>query len=556
MMRFMQNKKRYSIDGFISSGRLSNSNTRPAAMPKSGAKINKPQKALTGVQAKQRPEGLQPKADSQPEAQPKNQSIPLKKITLDSKDDERSKPRLARQKAPRSLKRRIIRGVIVVVLLVVVGGGGYLFYKANHTMGDVLSGNLMGLLSAEPLKKDANGRTNVLIFGTSEDRPESGNNGESLTDSIMVLSFKEEDEDLAMVSLPRDLWVKLDNPCTVGYQERINTVYMCGSNNNQDELAGAEALRSKVAEITGLTIQYHIHLNFAAVIGLVDAVGGVDVEVQGRGPVPYGVKPGSILDRNMDWMCNYQCHLVKYEPGVHHMDGEHALAFMRARNSSGGYGLPRSNFDRELNQQKVLAALVNKIMNSSTFLNYNKIIKILETVGDNLRTNINTKEVRSFVDVAKAAKQGEIRSLELVGGEEGNLVRNGSISGRSVVVPTAGTFDYGQIQAFLQKQLANPALAREAAKVGVYNATQTPGLAQKIADQLGEAGLEISQVDNAPAISEQEATVVVYQIGDGKPKSLAKIKQLLSAKQIEGIPNFNYDRTLDLVVVVVRDEQN
>ena len=82
---------------------------------------------------------------------------------------------------------------------------------------------------------------------------------------------------------------------------------------------------------------------------IIDAVGGVDIDIQGSNGAP------GVLDRNFDWRCNYKCYMVKYDNGVHHLDGERALFLAMARGSvEPTYGLGNSNFDREKNQQKII----------------------------------------------------------------------------------------------------------------------------------------------------------------------------------------------------------
>lgn len=77
--------------------------------------------------------------------------------------------------------------------------------------------------------------------------------------------------------------------------------------------------------MTGLDVQYYAHINYTVVREAVDAVGGVDVKIESS-------DPRGILDRNFDWKCNCECYYVNYKNGeVAHMDGEHALAFMRTQ---------------------------------------------------------------------------------------------------------------------------------------------------------------------------------------------------------------------------------
>ena len=81
----------------------------------------------------------------------------------------------------------------------------------------------------QPLAKDANGRSNFVIFGTAEDDEGGEHGGANLTDSILVLSVDQAKKDAYMISLPRDLWVTYADTCTVGNQGKLNAAYYCAS---------------------------------------------------------------------------------------------------------------------------------------------------------------------------------------------------------------------------------------------------------------------------------------------------------------------------------------
>src|SRR5690606_13507618 len=184
---------------------------------------------------------------------------------------------------------------------------------------------------------------------------------------------------------------------------------------------------------------------YSAVTKAVDAVGGVDVVIESNPP---GM---GILDRNFDWKCNYQCYYVKYDDGQKvHLDGEHALALSRARNASGGYGLAGGNFDREKNQQKILKAVREKALSLGTLTNVGRVTELLDAMGDNLKTNVEKSEVQTIVSLATEVQTDAIISLDL-SDPEAPLVKNSNVGGASVVLPVAGMFDYGRIQAFIKK---------------------------------------------------------------------------------------------------------
>ena len=118
-------------------------------------------------------------------------------------------------------------------------------------------------------------------------------------------------------------------------------------------------------------------------------------------------------------------------------------------------------------------------MSAGTLTNVGKVTGLMDALGDNLRTDITTSELRTVLDVASNIKPENITSLSLVDKED-PLVRTDNISGQSVVVPIAGTFDYSKIHAFIKKHSISNEVSKEGASVAVYNATGQSGLAKEL----------------------------------------------------------------------------
>lgn len=465
----------------------------------------------------------------------------LKSIDTDGDLPAGKKGRRHKGKKQQTRKRRIIKWVIIALLVIVVAVGAWVAYKALRASNNIFKGNIFDIIQNQPLKEDENGRSNILVFGTSEDDP--GHEGGDLTDSIMVISVDQDKKNAYMVSIPRDLYVDYGATCPEGYKGRINSMYSCfaGDGNQAD---GANALKGKVGEVLGLDIQYFVHLNYTAVRQAVDAVGGVDITIESS-------DPKGILDRNFDWKCNYKCYYVNYKNGeVVHMDGEHALAFSRARNAAGGYGLPNGNFDREKNQQKVIKALREKAVSAGTLTNVGKVTGLLDALGDNIRTNFETKEIRTLMTLGSDIKSEAIQPVSLV--EEGNmLVKTGNVGGASIVQPVAGLFNYGDIAAYVKKMLNATDVTREAAGVAVYNASGVPGLAQTEADRMGEKGMNILAVDNAPEGS-YSGKVEIYQIGEDKKATKTELEKMYDVKVKTTPPPVTVGEA-NFVVIIVSD---
>jgi len=426
-------------------------------------------------------------------------------------------------KKPRSKWRRIIKWVLVLITVIIITVGGYALYKFIAAGNNIFQGNFFGLFQNQPLKQDSNGRSNFLILGTSEDDP--GHEGANLTDSIMVLSVDQKNKNAYMFNVPRDMEVRYGAACVAGYSGKINSYFSCVDSGTSNEAEQNRLIKTQklVGDIFGLDIQYGIHVNYTVMRDVVNAIGGsITVKIESR-------DPRGQMDANFDWKCGstyYQrlksCppngHFIDYPNGQVTLDAEHALYLAQARGDefTPSYGFEQSNFDREKNQQKILVAIRDKAMSSGVLTNIGAITKLLDALGNNLRTNIQTNEIRTLVQVASEIKSGDIHTISLIDGD--NPVMDGSGN------PSAGKYDYADIQAFIEKSLSSNPVVREAAPIVVLNGTGQSGYGQTKADILTKDGFNVSLVDNAP--DGNYAKVEIYQIGQDNAGTAAKLSEM------------------------------
>ena len=310
------------------------------------------------------------------------------------------------------------------------------FFRINASVGKTFQGSAISALTGnDPLKQDANGVTNMLIFGDSSDDP--GHGGATLSDSIMVLSINNKTKTAHSVSIPRDLWVQYGQKCSNGSEGKINAVYQCYMRNNgRDEQKAAESFAKQTGDILDIDIPYYAKVNYSFVRDTVNALNGIDVVIDSN-------DPRGIYDPSTD---------VKYPNGPTQLNGEQALALSRARNASGGYGLPRSNFDREVNQQMIMQAIQEKALTSGVLANPVMLTNLIESLGDNISTNIKTSELQSARDALKATASN-VTSIPL-NDKNNPLVTTAMHNGQSIVLPVAGLYDYSELRAAIQQALA------------------------------------------------------------------------------------------------------
>ncbi len=468
-------------------------------------------------------------------------------------------PRQRRKQRGKKKKRIKLISLIIGLLLLI--GLGWLVFRAWTTFGNVFqNGNMLGVFQYQPLKKDAYGRSNVLIVGSTDDDPNRP--GASLTDSIMVLSVDQDKKDAYIFSIPRDLYVKFGMPCNSGYEGKINEFFACSAEGD-DEAAEAkrmEETRKFVGGIFGMDIQYIAHINTMVIRDSVNAVGGVTVDVQSS-------DPRGVLDASLDWMCTQgnpseaerqrRCptgHYIDFSNGPNEMDGDKAMWFSRARGAFSGvatYGLENSNFDREKNQQLVIMALKDKAVSTGVITDVTKVVGLMDAMGNNLRTNVDPKEIQSIMKLGSELSNENIHRLGFY--DENNRLMTTGVApsnGASIVRPVAGIYDYSAIHQYLRKNIYATPVSKENAKVVVLNGSGVAGAAQVQADKLADLGMNVTFVGNAPT-SDYMGTTIYRVVGEDKQTVTSEKLTELFGKNIKtGAPPFGLEAEAEFVVIV------
>lgn len=465
---------------------------------------------------------------------------------LDDPKKKKGKKRLKRNKDQKSKKRRIIKWSIIGLVVIILGVVGWILYRGLTATNNIFQGSVLDIVQNQPLKEDENGRSNILLLGTSEDDP--GHEGAYLTDSMMIVSINQKEKMVDMISIPRDLYVDYGQACPSGYQGKINAYFSCVNEDFESEAAEEERLtktRELIGSVFGLDVQYAMHVNNTVIKEAVNAVGGIDVDIQGSNGDP------GVLDRNFDWRCNYECHYVNWENGVHHLNGEQALFLTMARGSTAPtYGLGNSNFDREANQQKVILALQQKAISTGTLTDIGKIMGLIEALGHNLRTNFATKEIRTLMQIGADVPPESITRIDLFD-KDNPMVTTSNVGGASVVVPVAGTFNYTQLQTFIHEKLTANPITREGANVAILNAAGVTGLAQREAEALEAEGFIIGNLGDAP--EGNYVDVEIYQIGEGYGKTRQKLEEMFGVTTRTTTPPGEITEGTNFVIVFGKD---
>lgn len=464
--------------------------------------------------------------------------------------------------AARPGRRRIVKWVVISLVVLLLAVAGYFAWRWVAASGNIFQGNIFDVLGqGAPLKQDEHGRSNIIMVGTTDDDPTR--DGADLTDSIMVISLDQNKKNAYMISIPRDLYVQYGRPCAPGNAGKINAYFSCAAtgDSKQAQTERMDALRRFVGNIIGLDIQYVVHVNSNVIRDAVNAVGGITVTIDSR-------DPRGILDSNFDWKCGgyhasratrvRHCppsgHYLIFPNGPAQLDGEKALWFSRARGvQAPTYGLEESNFDRERNQQKIITALREKAVSSGTLTNLGAVDKLVSALGNNLRTNFEAKEIKTLVTLGREITGDKIQTLPLM--DEANdihIVKNSTVGGASVVVPSAGTFSYKELRQYIRAGLSGNQLVKEKASVVVLNGSGRAGAAQTAANRLDEEGLTVTRVGNAPGTGWSGMTI--YQLSDNKPATGEKLRQIYNNTPLttQAPTNLRVEPGVDFVVVIGR----
>jgi polyisoprenyl-teichoic acid--peptidoglycan teichoic acid transferase len=344
-----------------------------------------------------------------------------------------------------------------VVVLALLAGIGYPSFKAVEVAA--AQRGLLDDLFAEDRqsatvddRSDPFGdqeRVNVLLLGG-----DGGVGREGVrTDTVIVASIDTDTGDTTLFSLPRNLEnlpFPPDSPLAEVYpdgfdagsesESLLNAVYRNGPAQHPDILGptddpGADFLKLGVGEALGLDIDYFVLVNLDGFSRLVDALGGITVNVNYYVPINGDPGTGELPD---DYI----------EPGPHrHMDGFTALQFARGR-----YGL--TDYDRMARQRCTISAIIDAADPVTLLQRYQELAA---TTQDIVSTDIPRSALDDFVDLGFLVKDAEVRSV---------------VFDTSVINPAYPDYD-------LMRQIVQDALAPAPAPDDSAHGTATPTPAEQ-----------------------------------------------------------------------------
>ena len=316
-------------------------------------------------------------------------------------------------------KKKIILPVVIILVLMIFGA---FFYKAGFTFSKIITikniawEKIFGKLPpAEYMPLKDEDRINVLLLGVGGTEHKEGR---LLADSIMVVSLKKSTGKIALISIPRDLYVQMPGE---SQYEKVNATYVFGE---QKYGNGLDYSKKTIGYITGLYIDYTVAVDFEAFEIVIDAIGGI------------GIHLDEPFIEGKQWWCDENgenCRIFIVEAGDQVLDGKTALFYVRSRFST-------DDFDRARRQQQVMLAIKDKILSLGILANPLIVNNLFDAVANNVKINVMPWEIPNLIKLAQRADMENIigKVFDIT---PGGLLYQTEKDGIYILLPVDGNFN-------------------------------------------------------------------------------------------------------------------
>lgn len=248
-----------------------------------------------------------------------------------------------------------IIGLLVTFAVMIAATWGAHAYFSLHSALVSMNGNNGS--TATSARIAAKKPISILVLGV--DQGLEGRNDKGNSDTIILVTVNPTTKKATMTSIPRDTLTEIlgETSNTSYYMFKVNSAYQFG---------GSSGSVKTVSAMLNVPINYYVEVNMKALESLVNALGGVDVNV------PFSF--------SYDW-CDFK-------KGKQHLDGRHAIAYARMR-----YDDPRGDYGRQLRQRQIIQAVVKKGLSVNGLANYQKLLKVFAKY---VKTNLTFGDMTSL----------------------------------------------------------------------------------------------------------------------------------------------------------------
>lgn len=413
--------------------------------------------------------------------------------------------------------------------------------KAREPEGFFQKVKYLVFAKEKTLQGESDDRINVLLLGMGG----PGHDGPFLTDTNIIISIRPSTGAISMISIPRDLGVKIANQGI----KKINYANSFGESEKNGQ--GGEFTRQLFEDTFDMDIPYYVRVDFQAFADMVDAVGGVTINVE-----------NTFVD-HMFPAPNNDFQTVSFEKGVQTMTGDTALKFVRSRHGSNGEG---SDFARARRQQLVLSALKSKVLSFNTLANPIRLNNIYQSLEKHLTTNLQFSDIVTFIKMLRNLKTDAISNLVLDDAENGFLKVAYGQDGAFLLVPKSDDFDEineaiknifdkqsnaGE-KKIIPEQTAPPA-SSSAVSIEIQNGTWSAGLAARMKKRLEDRNFMVETIGNTA--ERPQAQSGIYNLSGRNLENLEKsLEEELHIPIRNDLPNdIVTASSTDIIVILGED---
>ncbi|CAM4144268.1 LCP family protein [Paenibacillus alkaliterrae] len=304
-------------------------------------------------------------------------------------------PSKAKKQKPRK-KRSILKTFFVLLfsmLLIIAAGLAYVVFKADDAIQHIgVDNDTVDIPAGESVKEKS---VAMVLMGLDSRSHGGGLN----TDVMMVAAFNPNTKSAVVVSIPRDSRIEVE-----GYRARkangfYADFYSYGLKNGLEKEAAYADAKQEVSNVMsglfGIDVKYASVINFQGFADIVDALDGVEVNV----------------DMRMKYRDTADGTNIDLQEGFQVLNGDQALDFVRYRKSNDGRNMS-SDFDRNRRQGEVIGALTDKL---KSFGGAARIGSVIEAVGNNLTMNMPSREIKSLMTTYLGINRSDITFIPLEG---------------------------------------------------------------------------------------------------------------------------------------------
>lgn len=380
------------------------------------------------------------------------------------------------EKRERKISNKVLKTVIIIALaLILCVGVGVTCFTVFYLSSINSKSSAINVNYLEPQEDEP---VNILVAGVdvaSNNSLELGmKNNIKKANAIVLLHYEPKNKILKIISIPRDTMIKLNEK-----RQKINI---------SNSVNGPKYLTDNIEELTNIKINYYVQLDYNAFRSVINALGGVDVNI----------------DKTMKYDDNVQNLHINFPKGVTHLNGEKAEEYFRWVKNNSDKDVEGDDLVRIKNQQVLIGAVINKFNRFSTAFRYPAIIS---SISKHLETNMTPNQILKYARTFSNLKSENIslttaKGLKVTIEDEKYFLLD--TAGNSASLSTVKTVNKSNN------------IDKSVLKVSILNGTDKAGLAKTYQTKLKDDGFTNITTGNASKKPVENTKIVFYGIDENK----------------------------------------